>query len=258
MDLLSLAAVSVEELSQVEEFAAHDHRTIGFIGHYVPYGVPARLEVVFNSKSNDYLSYELSIQKVRGDEKNAKHVMEVVEFGEGIDIPESILKLAKMVQSPNSRRKAYKKPQWDVDVKIVFDMIYTDNNVPDSPEKTISEPFYTIIMVSWEGIEEDNPEEGSWYLPNKWWHEARIMTPNLRVYNTLDFARHPMELFAMQKSLLKAFAGTNPFLRMLQANQMTQLRAQGNAQGNKYLFIPVDPFLRQRRQTWLYAGDESI
>jgi hypothetical protein len=245
MDFLKNCAAARIELEQMEELDTR--RDQHYIGHYVPFGVPAKLTVTYDVSARDYISYKIELGR-DGE-------WDLVEDGEGIDIPESILKLAKMAEPTKRGRKGYKWSELDTTIDVVFHMIYTDPNndeaVPLSAE-SFNEIFYTIVMVSW-----FNEDEGHFYLPNKWWCDARIMSPNLRVYNTLDFSTHPMEIIDLSNELFNQYRKSNPLVRLVGSNEILKLRAEGGMSGNNYLFIPADNFLRQRTNLWLYETTSS-
>jgi hypothetical protein len=249
MDILNNAALTIQELAESENIG-FEAPTLGFIGHYIPFGAYAELKVTYNYSANDYLKYSLSIQGEDG--------LDAIEDGQGIDIPESILKLAKMVKSPASKRKEYNRPKTDIDIDIVFHMIYScPSNTPLSPEN-LMDSFYTIFLVTYQGgeekseKEEDYVEASTFILPNSWWAEARLMTPNLKVYNTLDFATFPMQILSMHNKLLKAYCQSNPLKRLVGSDGLKMLMSKKSESANRYLFIPTNRFLRQRVQNWLY------
>lgn len=255
-NILSKAAGSLEELAETPEFGRNAGQ-IEFVGHYIPFGTLSKLRVRYSHADNDYSEFELSVEE--------DGAMVTIEEGSGIDIPESILRLAKKVASPNRKLDGYRRPKSNAVMDIVFHMVYSSPiNTPMSPERLL-EAFYTIIFVTFDGVDDEDTkivdEEGnitdepnnSWIVPSKWWAEARIMTETLRVYNTLDFSTYPMQILGMGPEMFETFCNSNPLLRLVSHPQSIKLRAEGNTGANQYLFIPTDPFLRQRTNTWYYA-----
>lgn len=232
MDILEKASGSLEKLRELE-ILGKDPENITWIGLYIPFGVDSKLKVIYNLRKGKIVSYALSSELG-------------VERGEGIDIPDSISKICKTISLIKS-----KVLDRDYEMEIIFYMrLSIASELPECPEKYISEKFYTLYMVSyWEG-------DDAKYLPIKQWADVRVMSQNLKVYNSLDFAKQPMQILDTFPDLFKTYCSSNPFARMLSGPVRTLLRGEEALGGNRYLFIPTKSFLRQRVQTW-YISDEK-
>jgi len=234
--LLKYPKESLYDNKQLLKELSHDPLKVEFNGIYLPQGIPAEIRLRYDTYSGSIISHQTVIYS---DPRE-------LEYGGAKNVPPTIFTLFSQIKAMFS---ATISMSLDITIHcIACGEGYSAENYFDS--KLPSKLYAYAVSIS----DVDGPplECHSWLDPRRWVNLGIGRGKN-PVHNAFTVTAQTVNIHELSNSLLNTLKSVNPYTRMVSKGELADYIDQGCIVTNKYLFIPRDPFLRQRPETWIYV-----